>query len=117
MRTPPGHPVVLCHATLAEWEEFVRSEDQALKSTHMEWADGEVLIVEVPSEVHGNVSRAFNHYFMRRPFVRANFLEYGDSYDASRRRFEPDESYRPLNPARLECSCPMASPAGANSSL
>ncbi|DAZ92491.1 TPA: hypothetical protein N0F65_012721 [Lagenidium giganteum] len=87
MRTPPGRP------------EFVEREDEVLKSTSMEWANGDILIVEVPSQAHSELSRAFNNMFQQ-PFGC------GDSFSESCRRFEPNESYRPMNAAPFGAQLP-----------
>ncbi|KAE9036694.1 hypothetical protein PR002_g6962 [Phytophthora rubi] len=97
LQTPPGQPVVLGEATLAEWEEFVDSEDQALESTHMEWADGRILIVEVPSTVHGKVTGAIEYFLNHDALVENDFLTTNrDAFVETRRRLEPDTSYGPV---------------------
>lgn len=97
MKTLPGQPVVLGEATLAEWEAFVESEDQALESTHMEWADGRILIVEVPSTVHGKVTGAIEYFLNHDALVENDFLTTNrDAFVETRRRLEPDTSYGPV---------------------
>ncbi|KAE9241451.1 hypothetical protein PF002_g9258 [Phytophthora fragariae] len=97
LQIPPGQPVVLGEATLAEWEEFVDSEDQALESTHMEWADGRILIVEVPSTVHGKVTGAIEYFLNHDALVENDFLTTNrDAFVETRRRLEPDTSYGPV---------------------
>ncbi|KAH9089477.1 hypothetical protein LEN26_019125 [Aphanomyces euteiches] len=44
--------VYLGDASLSDWEAFVTSEDQQLKSKNMEWIDGKIFIVELPSREH-----------------------------------------------------------------
>ncbi|DAZ94218.1 TPA: hypothetical protein N0F65_001068, partial [Lagenidium giganteum] len=96
LQTPPGYPVVLCRASLAKWDEFLQSEDQALKSTHMEWADGHILIVEVLTQAHSQLSIQFDRSFSQYPVVSTHLTPCGGFYIDTRRRFEPDQSYRPL---------------------
>ncbi|KAG9401570.1 hypothetical protein AC1031_009440 [Aphanomyces cochlioides] len=44
--------VYLRDASLSDWEAFVASEDQELRSTNMEWIDGKIFIVELSSLPH-----------------------------------------------------------------
>ncbi|KAH9129021.1 hypothetical protein LEN26_001085 [Aphanomyces euteiches] len=44
--------VYLGDASLSDWEAFVTTKDQQLKSKNMEWIDGKIFIVELPSQEH-----------------------------------------------------------------
>jgi hypothetical protein len=56
MVTPSGRAVPVCAATVNEWEAYVESEDQTLKSKHTEWLHGKVWIVGLPSEIQDRAS-------------------------------------------------------------
>ncbi|KAG9415683.1 hypothetical protein AC1031_000067 [Aphanomyces cochlioides] len=81
----PG--VFVCNATLEDWNLYVESENQALISRAMEWNDGKIYIVELPSRLHENVARIFDLAIMRATGTA--------SYAADRRRIEPDCSFGP----------------------
>ncbi|KAG9407616.1 hypothetical protein AC1031_002334 [Aphanomyces cochlioides] len=69
--------VYLGDASLSDWEAFVTSEDQQLKSKNMEWIDGKIFIVELPSQKHETYAGNY-------------FLTLLDAYQTNIRRLEPD---------------------------
>ncbi|RQM19877.1 hypothetical protein B5M09_011390 [Aphanomyces astaci] len=91
-----GKAYFLRDATLSEWEAYVTTEDQQLKSKNMEWIDGTLFIVELPSRPHeGYIARliiavnAATHTGLR-------FLDIaGAAYQTNIRRLEPDVCLMP----------------------
>ncbi|KAJ8524858.1 hypothetical protein ON010_g16258 [Phytophthora cinnamomi] len=59
MTLPEGTTIRVCEATEEDWDAFVESEDQELRSIHMVWSDDEIFIVELPSPQHGSCCSAF----------------------------------------------------------
>ncbi|KAL7692918.1 hypothetical protein Plhal304r1_c005g0020281 [Plasmopara halstedii] len=48
-----------CEASLEDWERYVKTENQALMSRAMEFEDGRIYIVELPSGVHDGCGELF----------------------------------------------------------
>lgn len=87
-----GQTIFVCKASEEEWNAFVDDCDgQAFKSTFMEWANGAILIVELPSLAHGAFSRAVFSLFDSNPAVSP----YSSGNGSTRRRLEPDEGFDP----------------------
>jgi hypothetical protein len=42
----------VCETSLDDWNRYVRSERQELKSRFMEWRDEKIWIVELSSDIH-----------------------------------------------------------------
>ncbi|KAF0723165.1 hypothetical protein AaE_009895, partial [Aphanomyces astaci] len=91
-----GKAYFLRDATLSEWEAYVTTEDQQLKSKNMEWIDGKLFIVELPSRPHER--------YIARLIIAANaathtglrFLDIaGAAYQTNIRRLEPDVCLMP----------------------
>ncbi|KAE9133145.1 hypothetical protein PF010_g2925 [Phytophthora fragariae] len=70
VRESPIIPV--CAATRDEWREYANSDDQAFRSKCMEWIEGTIYIVEVPSQEH----EAFNENFKIYAANKRAFLAY-----------------------------------------
>ncbi|RLN62228.1 hypothetical protein BBP00_00004917 [Phytophthora kernoviae] len=49
LQTLGGEMIHVCDATEEEWSAYAEKDNQMLKSTRMEWIDGGVYIVELPS--------------------------------------------------------------------
>ncbi|RHX97300.1 hypothetical protein DYB25_002144 [Aphanomyces astaci] len=86
-----GKAYFLRDATLSEWEAYVTTEGQQLKSKNMEWIHGKLFIVELPSRPHER--------YIARLIIAANaathtglrFLDIaGAAYQTNIRRLEPD---------------------------
>ncbi|RLN57443.1 hypothetical protein BBJ28_00005146 [Nothophytophthora sp. Chile5] len=98
LQAPRGHAVYVCDAFETDWNAFVGSEDQKLKSAHMEWIDGKIFIVELPSLEHDSYSATFLlEFFMRDRVVDTYMAPHGPSYVdvQTRPRYEPDQSFGP----------------------
>ncbi|RLN32211.1 hypothetical protein BBJ28_00005184 [Nothophytophthora sp. Chile5] len=95
LETPRGHVVYVCDASEADWNAFVEDEGQEIKSTPMEWIDGKIYIVELPSPEHESYRCAFHNLFLRDRVVDAYMASHGGSYVATLRRYEPDDSFGP----------------------
>ncbi|KAE9314298.1 hypothetical protein PF008_g19515 [Phytophthora fragariae] len=63
--------IPVCSATMDEWREYLNSDDQGFKSKFMEWVEGTVYIVEIPSQEHQRFAHSFEYVLARPPaFVR-----------------------------------------------
>ncbi|KAE8889810.1 hypothetical protein PF005_g12658 [Phytophthora fragariae] len=60
LRDDDAAPVEVCEASLDDWERYVRSESQALKSRFMEWRGSRIWIVELPTSIHGEAVGRFH---------------------------------------------------------
>ncbi|OWZ04527.1 hypothetical protein PHMEG_00023551 [Phytophthora megakarya] len=80
-----------------DWNAFVRNESQqAMKSTHMEWCDGNILIVEFPSREHSIFCTEFDMSINANDHFRRHLNTYRDAYvETTDRRLEPDASFGP----------------------
>ncbi|KAG9397746.1 hypothetical protein AC1031_017909 [Aphanomyces cochlioides] len=83
--------VYLVDASLSDWEAFVTSEDQQLKSKNMEGIDRKIFIVELPSREHetyvGRLLVAINNA----THTQDDFVEISlAAYQTNIRRLEPD---------------------------
>ncbi|KAE9040148.1 hypothetical protein PR002_g5105 [Phytophthora rubi] len=52
--------VEVCEASLDDWDRYVRSESQAMKSRFMEWRDDRIWIVELVTDIHEGAVRRFD---------------------------------------------------------
>ncbi|CAK4518205.1 unnamed protein product, partial [Aphanomyces euteiches] len=78
-------------ASLSDWEAFVTSEDQQLKSKNMEWIDGKIFIVELPSRQHETYVQRLSFGLFIATHTQDDFLEIsGAAYQTNARRLEPD---------------------------
>ncbi|KAE9007657.1 hypothetical protein PR003_g17206 [Phytophthora rubi] len=63
--------IPVCSATMDEWREYLNSDDQGFKSKFMEWVEGTVYIVAIPSQEHQRFAHSFEYVLARPPaFVR-----------------------------------------------
>ncbi|KAE8889623.1 hypothetical protein PF010_g21040 [Phytophthora fragariae] len=60
LRDDNAAPVEVCEASLDDWDRYVRSESQALKSRFMEWRGGRIWIVELPTSIHEKAASRFD---------------------------------------------------------
>ncbi|CAK4566656.1 unnamed protein product [Aphanomyces euteiches] len=89
--------VYLGDASLSDWEAFVTSEDQQLKSKNMEWIDGKIFIVELPSREHARYVARLVIAINNATNTECDFvMTSGDEYQANIRRLEPDVCLIPL---------------------
>ncbi|RLN32220.1 hypothetical protein BBJ28_00005179 [Nothophytophthora sp. Chile5] len=96
LETPRGHAVYVCDAFETDWNAFVEREDQKLKSTHMEWIDGKIYIVELPSPEHEHYIGAFHEVILlSNPVVHTYLTFHGQMCVSTRRGYLPDESVGP----------------------
>jgi hypothetical protein len=95
MKMPPGEFKEVCAATVEEWEAYIESEEQTLKARHMEWFDGKIWIVELPTTMHSNACRELVIYISLIPGTRAFLGPRGDAHTSTGPKFLPDESYGP----------------------
>ncbi|KAG9401546.1 hypothetical protein AC1031_009413 [Aphanomyces cochlioides] len=83
--------VYLQDASLSDWEAFVTSEDQQLKSKNMEWIDGKIYIVELPSLPHKMYGQRLGVSLFLATHTQECFLSVaGAAYQTNIRRLEPD---------------------------
>ncbi|CAK4581559.1 unnamed protein product [Aphanomyces euteiches] len=83
--------VYLGDASLSDWEAFVTSEDQQLKSKNMEWIDGKIFIVELPSREHARYVGELFATIRDATHTRSDFVMTSlDEYQTNIRRLEPD---------------------------
>ncbi|KAK1941219.1 hypothetical protein P3T76_007085 [Phytophthora citrophthora] len=100
-------PWCVCKATLEEWITYQEAENQELRSSRMEWVDGEIIIVELPSGEHGDFVGAFDTEVISQPVVRRYLKSHRDAYVSNRPprqpRYEADDSFgpRPRTGSRL----------------
>lgn len=79
-----GTDFVVCSASKSEWNAYVESENQKLRSRAMAWKDGEIVIVEYPTDKHEKFCE-----YLRVPFLiasrgfldpaGASFVDFGDA--------------------------------------
>ncbi|KAG1686053.1 hypothetical protein DVH05_007191 [Phytophthora capsici] len=92
--TDPGFEV--CEASLEDWERYVKSEDQALKSRGMSFEDGRIYIVELLSGAHESFCGLLNAAILEATGTsNRHLVSCGSSYVESLRKLEPDCSYGP----------------------
>ncbi|KAG7377801.1 hypothetical protein PHYPSEUDO_010954 [Phytophthora pseudosyringae] len=97
----------VCDATLAEWSAFQQTDGQALRSSYMEWIEGKIYIVELPSVEHDYYAHEFHNLIVIQPAV-LNYLR-GHSTSSQPKRpedetkYEPDASYGPKSRVGLSC--------------
>ncbi|KAE8889555.1 hypothetical protein PF005_g9070 [Phytophthora fragariae] len=60
LRDDDAAPVEVCEASLDDWERYVRSESQALKSRFMKWRGVRIWIVELPTDIHEGAVHRFD---------------------------------------------------------
>ncbi|CAK4663511.1 unnamed protein product [Aphanomyces euteiches] len=83
--------VYLGDASLSDWEAFVTGEDQQLKSKNMEWIDGKIFIVELPSQEHATYVWELGRGIGNATQSQSTFVKIsGDAYQTNIRRLEPD---------------------------
>ncbi|KAF0699885.1 Aste57867_9569 [Aphanomyces stellatus] len=83
--------VYLRDASLSDWEAFVTSEDQQLKSKNMERMEGKIFIVELPSREHEDYIQELSAVLRAATHTATNFLMIsGAAYQTNFRRLEPD---------------------------
>ncbi|CAK4112382.1 unnamed protein product [Aphanomyces euteiches] len=83
--------VYLGDASLSDWEAFVTSEDQQLKSKNMEWIDGKIFIVELPSQEHETYVMELGAAIRDATHTRSDFVKVSlAAYQTNIRRLEPD---------------------------
>eukprot|EP00644_Phytophthora_capsici_P003997 jgi/Phyca11/564729/estExt2_Genewise1.C_PHYCAscaffold_150533 len=89
----------VCKATLEEWNAYQETEDQEVRSSLMEWIEGEIFIVELSSPEHESFAVEFRAAITCQPGVRRYLMSHGAAYVSNHRanqpRYEPDESYGP----------------------
>ncbi|KAG1688977.1 hypothetical protein DVH05_002963 [Phytophthora capsici] len=90
----PGFEV--CEASLEDWERYVKSESQALKSRAMAFEDGRIYIVELPSCVHESFCGLLNVAISEATGTFNRHLSSrGSTYVDALQHLEPDFSYGP----------------------
>ncbi|KAH9125117.1 hypothetical protein AeMF1_004226 [Aphanomyces euteiches] len=83
--------VYLGDASLSDWEAFVTSEDQQLKSKNMEWIDGKIFIVELSSRELAIYVQELAAAIRDATHTQSAFVEIsGDAYQTNISRLEPD---------------------------
>ena len=98
MKMPRGKAIKVCAATGDEWDAFVESDVEKVKSTHMEWINGAIYIVEVPTSEHGNFTAALTDevsFNARAGGYNNAICSHGDTFVRARRRILPDASFGP----------------------
>ncbi|KAF1776413.1 hypothetical protein JG687_00006674 [Phytophthora cactorum] len=63
--------VSVSDATLTEWNEYQESDYQELRSSYMEWIDGKIYIVELPTTEHAYYAFEFQLSVSAQPAARA----------------------------------------------
>ncbi|KAF1326659.1 hypothetical protein FI667_g8197, partial [Globisporangium splendens] len=108
----PGFEV--WEASIDEWETYVRSENQAIKSRGMSWRDGKIYIVEPSSEVHQMFCALLDEEVMAAAGTRFEHLQPKRStyVERTHRLLEPDCSYGPRGPSVAMRSAGVQLPAG-----
>ena len=99
LQTPRGQVVRVCAATEPEWNAFLESENQEFKSTHMEWLDGAICVVEVPSSERAVISVVLAELLAWAAYVGGYSHCLGASgatYVSTLLRYEPDASFGPM---------------------
>ncbi|KAE8901505.1 hypothetical protein PF010_g2619 [Phytophthora fragariae] len=103
-----GAPFELCAATRDDWDRYIQSEQQALRSRWMAWGDDRVFIVEFPESLHENLVVAARKSIIAATGTGSTHLEeHGASYIGNRVTLpddinaliaflEPDESFGPV---------------------
>ncbi|CAK4072046.1 unnamed protein product [Aphanomyces euteiches] len=78
-------------ASLSDWEAFFTSEDQQLKSKNMEWMEGKIFIVELPSLQHDEFVAELYSVLRDATHTGTKFLRIAlAAYQTNVRRLEPD---------------------------
>ncbi|KAG7383401.1 hypothetical protein PHYPSEUDO_003717 [Phytophthora pseudosyringae] len=89
----------VCAAALAEWSAFQQTDDQELRSSYMEWIEGKIYIVELPSVEHAYYAHEFSNSVVTQPAVDSYLRGYATAYQPNRpqnqTRYEADASYGP----------------------
>ncbi|KAG7375214.1 hypothetical protein PHYPSEUDO_002498 [Phytophthora pseudosyringae] len=89
----------VCDATLAEWSAFQQTDGQALRSSYMEWIEGKIYIVELPSVEHDYYAHEFHNLIVIQPAVLNYLRGHSTSSQPNRpqneTKYEADASYGP----------------------
>ncbi|KAE8879449.1 hypothetical protein PF005_g22826 [Phytophthora fragariae] len=90
----PGEEI--CSVSLQEWEHYVRTEYQCLKSRAFSWYGGKVYLVEPSTSCHATIVSEISGEITFSVGYRNGFLSCsGSTYVASMRLLEPDTSFGP----------------------
>ncbi|KAE8971348.1 hypothetical protein PR001_g24446 [Phytophthora rubi] len=96
-RESPIIPV--CTATQDEWRSYLDSEHQELSSKWMEWIEGTIYIVEIPSQEHEYFNDSFKIYTGNKHGFLAYLMPCGSSAIPGHPRlrdYEADSSFGPM---------------------
>ncbi|KAG7375979.1 hypothetical protein PHYPSEUDO_014763 [Phytophthora pseudosyringae] len=89
----------VCDATLAEWSAFQQTDGQELRSSYMEWIEGKIYIVELPSVEHDGYAIEFHNLIFTHPAVDSYLRGHSTSSQPNRpeneTKYEADASYGP----------------------
>ncbi|OWZ16645.1 hypothetical protein PHMEG_0009532, partial [Phytophthora megakarya] len=91
----------VCAATELQWSEYLEFDSrefkssQNIRSNHMEWIDGCIYIVELPSPVQDIYGFMFGKYLLRHPVVDRYLKIHGRAFVPNQLMYEPDESFGP----------------------
>ncbi|KAE9286721.1 hypothetical protein PF008_g26601 [Phytophthora fragariae] len=100
----PGDEI--CSVSLQEWEHYVRTENQCMKSRAFSWYDGKVYLVEPNMRLHGSIVWEISRAILYTVGFLNDFLaNSGSSYVQSMRLLEPDASFGPT-PSVPGVKCP-----------
>ncbi|KAE8879568.1 hypothetical protein PF003_g36423 [Phytophthora fragariae] len=90
----PGDEI--CSVTLQEWEHYVRTENQCMKSRAFSWYVGKVYLVEPNMSPHGSIVSEISRKITFTVGVLDDFLSCsGSTYVESMQLLEPDTSFGP----------------------
>ncbi|CAK4269319.1 unnamed protein product [Aphanomyces euteiches] len=83
--------VYLRDASLSDWEAFVATEDQQVRSTNMEWMDGKIFIVELSTQPQKRYVGLLFFAIRTATHTVSQFLEVSlAAYQTNILRLEPD---------------------------
>ncbi|ETL89888.1 hypothetical protein L917_11268 [Phytophthora nicotianae] len=100
-RTRRGQIILLCGATETQWKTYVKCDSrefkatQDIRSSQMEWIDGYIYIVELPSPAQDIYSFMFGKYLLSHPVVGSYLHTHGRAFVPNQQIYEPDESFGP----------------------
>jgi len=91
-----GPGIEVCEVTLEEWEHYVRTEEQCIKSTAFFWSNGKVYLVEPSFGFHAELGGRIGMAIIQATGTIGRFLsEHLSTHVESMRLLEPDNCIGP----------------------
>ncbi|OWY92762.1 hypothetical protein PHMEG_00038099 [Phytophthora megakarya] len=75
----PGTTITVGPATVNQWNAYTESDDQELRSIHLEWNNGDIIIVDLPSAEIGCFAEEFTRAFLHHDIVYPHLIGFGAS--------------------------------------